>query len=67
MDGILAFLAVTVALLNMLVAMTYNIGLFLAVAAGEALGVVAFDPPVIFCACQRRYFVITDGTVEACH
>lgn len=66
-DGILAFLAITVALLNMLIAMTYNMGLFLAICIGEAVGVVAFDPPAILCACQRRYFVISDGTVEACH
>jgi len=65
-DGVLAFICTTMALLNMLITMTFNTGLFFGVCLGEALGVMSFDPPVVVCACQRA-FVSSDGGMEVCH
>ncbi len=65
-DGFLSFLAVSAAFLNMLVTMTYNGGLFLGICAGEALGVVAFDPALSMCGCHK-WFAASDGQMAACH
>jgi hypothetical protein len=67
LDGIFTTVTVGAAFLNMLITMTYNGGLFIAVCVGEGIGTIMFDPPVVLCACQRRYFAKSDGTVAACH
>lgn len=66
-DGLFTTVTVAAAFLNMLITMTYNGGLFIAVCVGEGIGTVLFDPPVVLCDCQRRYFAKSDGSVAACH
>lgn len=68
-DGVLFFVSTALALLNMLVAMTYNVGLFLAVCLGEAIGVMLFSPPVPLCACQRVFSSRASAvaSLDICH
>jgi hypothetical protein len=54
-DWLLAFALLIIGFSNMLIAMTFNGGCFLAVCAGEALGMLLVQPPVTLCNCQRSF------------